>query len=270
MIGQAEPTTEVVPAWGGRLDLHVDKLGSGPPLLYLHPAGGLWWDPFLRTLAQHHTVYAPRLPGTAEGDSMAIHQLDSVGDLVLAYEGALRHLGLTSLPIIGTSFGGMVAAELAATFPDLPARLVLLAPGGLWQEDLPYNAEMMISPELAKKYLFADPDSAATRTIFPEITDPAAALDAAVNLIWATGCAAKFFWPIQDRGLSRRLHRITAPTLIVWGKGDAVVPAGYAAEYARLVPHATVELLDECGHVPQLEQLPQTLGLVTAFLEGRA
>ncbi|NPT55965.1 alpha/beta fold hydrolase [Paraburkholderia elongata] len=105
--------------WNGRLKMRVKVAGNGAPLLYLHPSAGLAWDPFLSYLAQRYTVYAPEFPGTSVGDPYAIHSIHNLADVVLAYEELVRSLGLHDPVVVGQSFGGMLAAELAATFPDL-------------------------------------------------------------------------------------------------------------------------------------------------------
>ena len=96
--------------------------------------------------------------------------------------------------------------------------------------------------------------------------DPEAAIAAIAGLSWAIGCTAKFVWPIPDKGLAKRLHRIEAPTLIVWGKQDRLVSSAYAAEFGRRIAGSRVEIIDECGHIPQLEQPEKTYALVSDFL----
>ena len=71
---------------------------------------------------------------------------------------------------------------------------------------------------------------------------------------------------MPDRGLARRLHRITAPTLVIWGAQDGLVPAVYAEEFGKRIAGARVEVLEGCGHVPQVEKQAETLALVRGFL----
>ena len=99
---------ETVEVWDGRLKLHVKVAGDGPPLLYFHPLSGLAWHPLLDQLAQRHTVYAPEHPGTSPGDTQAIAQVQTFTELLLAYEEAIRALGLEAPAAFGQSFGGMV------------------------------------------------------------------------------------------------------------------------------------------------------------------
>jgi pimeloyl-ACP methyl ester carboxylesterase len=85
-------------------------------------------------------------------------------------------------------------------------------------------------------------------------------------MVWSFGSAGKFIWPIPDRGLRDRLHRITSNTLIVWGRQDAFVPARYADDFADLIAHSKVAMIEQSGHLPQVEQFEQTAAAVDEFL----
>src|SRR6185437_1949922 len=128
---------EAVDVWDGRLLLHVKVAGDGPPLVFFHPLPGLEWQPLLYGLAEREHVYAPEHPGTSPDDPQALRDVHTVWELLLAYEEALRALGLERPAVVGMSFGGMVAADLAASFPTALSRLVLLSPIGLWRDDAP-------------------------------------------------------------------------------------------------------------------------------------
>src|SRR5918911_1416813 len=112
--------------WDGRLQIQVKVAGNGPPAVYFHAAGGPLWDVFLDALAEHYTVYAPEHPGTSPGDPNAIEQVDDLWDLVLIYAELFDKLELRSPAVVGQSFGGMVACEVAASFPERVSKLVLL------------------------------------------------------------------------------------------------------------------------------------------------
>ena len=251
----------------GKGSVPVRVSGNGPPLLYLHSEIGLTWDNFLADLATNHTVYAPEFPGTAAGDADAIHQYDDLLDVVLAYEELVRARGLERAVVIGHSFGGMLAAELAAMFPDLFSGVVLIDAFGLWSNTHPTSSDLMEGPyERIPEVLFHDPHCPAAQSMRIPSVDAADALDRAAACIWAIGCAAKFLWPVPERGLAKRLHRITAPTLIVWGAQDAVVPVHYASRFADQIAESRMQIIDNCGHIPQLEQEAQTIAAVGAFL----
>jgi pimeloyl-ACP methyl ester carboxylesterase len=256
---------ETVEVAGGRLRLHVKVAGDGPPLLYFHPLPGLAWQPFLDRLASQFTVYAPEHPGTTPGEPHAIQDVHTFWELLLLYEEAVRALGLDRPAAIGQSFGGMVAADLAATFPGLFGRLVLLSPIGLWRDDAPIPLMQMVAgpPEDVPSYLSAHPQALA-----PDLpADPDQIPAAIAQSAWNIGCTTKFAWPIADHGLGRRLHRIAIPTLIVWGREDALVPVAYAAEFGERIAGSRVELIDDCGHALQADQPARTWAAVSAFLE---
>jgi pimeloyl-ACP methyl ester carboxylesterase len=257
---------EIVPVWGGRVDLRVQVRGSGPPLVFLHPAGGFAWDPFLEELAGSRTVYAPLVPGTSPADPDAIDEVRDLGELVLIVQEGLLALGLQGADLVGSSFGGMLACELQATFPGMFGRLVVLDPIGLWRDDAPVANWLMAGPEELPALLFADPASEAAAAMLALPEDPVAMADAIAAMTWAMGCTAKFVWPIPEKGLARRLHRVTADTLVIWGREDALVPVAYAEEFGRQIAGARVEILDGCGHVPQAERRHETLALVREHL----
>ena len=261
---------DTVDVWDGRLRLHVKVAGDGPPLLFFHPLSGLAWQPLLDQLAQRHTVYAPEHPGTSPGDPKAIEQVQTFTELLLIYEELTRQLGLNRPAAVGQSFGGMVAADLAATFPALFSRLVLLSPLGLWRDDAPIPLMQMVAgpPEDLPKYLFAHPGSEAAQAALALPGDPELIPKAIAQGAWNIGCTTKFAWPIADHGLGRRLHRIQVPTLIVWGRQDALIPVAYAAEFGSRIAGSQVEVIDDCGHVVQADQPEHTWTALSKFLAG--
>ncbi|TWH10877.1 pimeloyl-ACP methyl ester carboxylesterase [Rhodococcus rhodochrous J45] len=259
-------TEQTVDVWGGRLTITVKIAGAGTPLLYLHPAAGLAWDPFLSHLASRYTVYAPEFPGTSDGNPYAIHTIDTLSDMVLAYEELIRALGLDRPVVVGQSFGGMLAAELAAAFPALPEKLILLDPIGLWSEAAPTANWIATPPEQLPALLFHDPTSPAAQSMLAPSDDIEQQQAAAAAMVWAFGCTGKFAWPIPDRGLRYRLHRVVAPTLIVWGREDRLVSAAYAEQFHKLIADSTVTIIEDCGHIPQVEKLDETLEAVDKFL----
>lgn len=259
---------EAVPVWNGKLTVRAKVAGAGEALVYLHPANGLHWDPFLSHLALSHTVYAIEFPGTSSGDPYAIHLIDSLADMVLVYEELMRSLGLTRPALVGQSFGGMMAAELAAAFPEIVSKLVLLSPLGLWREDLPVARWLEAEPQAMPALLFHDPNSPAAQSMLALPEDPDIAAAAIAAQTWATGVTGKFCWPIPDRGLRARLHRVSAPALVVWGRQDRLNPVGYTEEWRRELRDVQVAVVEDCGHIPQVEKLDETIALVDAFLAG--
>jgi pimeloyl-ACP methyl ester carboxylesterase len=253
--------------WQDRIETEVEIAGSGPPLVYLHGPLGLAPDrAFVARLANANTVYAPRHPGTTPGDPDAVHALDSWLDLIVYHGELLDWLELGAPAFVGHSFGGLVAAEFAAAMPKSVARLVLIDPIGLWRDDLPVKNWMLLNESERRPSLFADPDGEAARRFFGVPDDPTQRIDTLAHSIWAQACTGKFVWPVPDRGLKQRVHRIAAPTLIIWGKADRIIDAAYAQEFAKRIAGARIALIDNAGHLPHLEQPDAVAKAVNEFL----
>lgn len=257
-----------VEVWDGQVRTQVIVGGEGPPLLYLHAILGLQWDPFLDVLARTHTVYAPYLPGTVPGDPDAHKAIEDVWDLTLCYDEILDALGIDQAAVVGHSFGGMLGAELAACNPSRVSKLVLLCPIGLWTDGRPFQNPHLLSLEELGAAAFADPSGPVATMALAMPDDPEALGEALIAISWSMGVASKFWWPIPDRGLHKRIHRITAPTLVIWGDQDGLISPEYAADFARLIPNARAEVLSNSAHVPQLERYDVVPDMVTAFLSA--
>lgn len=256
--------------WNGAFDIYVNCFGNGPPLVYLHQAVGFHRDEFLDALAEQFTIYAPEYPGTSPEAPDAVRAVDRLSDMVLIYEEVIRTLGLENPILIGQSFGGMLAAEVAAAFPSLPSRLILLDAVGLWDVTDPIADWVSAPLETLPELLFKDPEGAAVQKFIALPDDPAARADILASNIWSVGCTARFLWPIPEAGLATRLHRIAAPTLILWGRHDRLAPVSYAHRFAGAITNARVIIVEGAGHVPQAEALIPTCEATFDFLEGAA
>jgi pimeloyl-ACP methyl ester carboxylesterase len=236
--------------WQDKIATDVLVIGSGPPLLYLHGPWGLGGDrAFLDLLAATHTVYAPKHPGTSDGDPDAVHEVHQWWDLILYYGELLDRLELQNIVVVGHSFGGLVACEIAAAMPARVNRLI-------------------VSPEDLRAALFADPTGEAAQKFFSLPSEPAARIEAQVGFVWSQACTGKFVWPIPDKGLKRHIHRLTMPALIIWGKADGVIAPAYADEFSRRIANARVVLVDGAGHMPHLEKTEAVAGLVQEFVSA--
>jgi pimeloyl-ACP methyl ester carboxylesterase len=267
MRGVSETQERTVSVWQNRVRIRVLSKGRGPSLVFFHGPWGLAWDPFLDELARSFTVHAPEHPGTSPDAHDDVYHLDGLWDLVLCYEELMAALGITRAALVGHSFGGMVACELAAAYPDRARRQALIAPLGFWRDPDRIVNWMMLEPGELRRHLFADPECEAARLMFPrsEVQD-AAAIAARVRLVWAMGATGKFIWPIPDKGLKKRIHRVEAPTLLVWGEGDRLVPSVYADEFAGRLRDARVQMVANTGHAPHLEQPVAVARAVRDFL----
>src|SRR3954452_4110115 len=244
----------------GPIRARVLVAGTGSPVLFLHGAGGLFWDPLLDALAGEHTVYAVEHPGGAGSD--ALEHLPGIWELVLFYDELLDRLGLDAVDVVGHSFGGMVAAELAANSPRRVSRLVLIAPIGFWRDDHPIPDIAGIPPESLPALVLADPAGPLAAPLAPPMDDPQARFEAAMLM----ASVLHFIWPIPDKGLRRRIHRISAPTLLVWGEQDGLVHPAYAEEFTSRLRESRLETIAGAGHLPQLEQFDAVRAVVIPYL----
>jgi pimeloyl-ACP methyl ester carboxylesterase len=259
-------TTQTVTVWQGRVPLRVRVEGAGPAVVFFHGPWGLTWGPFLDALARSFTVHAPEHPGTTPGEPDTIQQVDTLWDLILCYDELLERLGLRDVMLVGHSFGAMMACEVAAMQPSRVRRLVLIDPIGLWRDDAPVINWMLLAPQELPAHVFRQPDGPAAKALFSVPDDPEEGAQARTRLAWAMGATGKFIWPIPDKGLRKRMHRITAPALLVWGESDRLVPRAYAKELAGRLTEARLEVVAGAGHAPHLEQPETTARLVQAFL----
>ncbi len=255
--------------WQDRIETDVEICGGGPPLVYLHGPWGLRPDrDFIARLAGAHTVYAPRHPGTTPGDPDAVHSLNDWLDLLVYYGELFDRLALDAPAVAGHSFGALVAAELAAAAPKSVRRLVLVDPVGLWRDDHPVKNWMVLGDAERRPSLFADPKGDAAERFFAIPSDPNERVEVLAQSAWSLACTGKFVWPIADRGLKQRIHRIATPTLIVWGDRDRIIDPVYAGEFAKRIAGARTELIRGAGHLPHLEQPETAAKAVLGFLGG--
>jgi pimeloyl-ACP methyl ester carboxylesterase len=254
--------------WQGRIETDVEIAGSGPALVYLHGPWGLNPDRgFVARLAGTHTVYAPRHPGTTSGDPEAVHSLEGWLDLLIYYGELLDRLHLDeSAVFVGHSFGALVAAELAAAMPKSVKKLALIDPVGLWRDEDPVKNWMVLSDTERRPSLFADPKGEAAEQFFAVPSDASERVEVLTQVVWSQACTGKFVWPLPDRGLNRRIHRIAAPTLIVWGEGDRIAAPVYAEEFAKRIAGARIAMIGKAGHLPHLEQPEAVAKAVLGFI----
>jgi len=253
-----EPVSEFIEVNG--LPTHLFRGGSGPPLVYLHgvaPAGE--WLPLHDCLAQRFTVYAPDHPGF--GRTERPESLEGMDDLVLHYDELFRALELTAPPLVGFSLGGWIAADFAVTYPDRVSALVLLNAAGLHLDGaLIGDLSALAGRKLAETVFH---DQALAREFFGARRGP----EARVEQFRALTTAALLAWnPWFDPKLARRLRRVSAPALALWGEHDRLIPPAYAHAYAEALPDCRVEILPGCGHMAPIECPEAVADAITRFL----
>jgi pimeloyl-ACP methyl ester carboxylesterase len=244
---------------GGRV--HLFRGGAGEPLLFLHAAGGAGtWLEFHRLLERGFDVIAPDHPGFGGSDEFP--DAEGVDDLVYHYLDVMDQLGLDRPHVVGASFGGWIAAELAVAAPHRIASLVLLSPAGLRLPDHPVTDLFLMSPEELAGSLYRDPAIAAKA--FPASPD----LDFVLAQYRDLTALARFTWApfMSNPKLERRLHRITVPTLVAAPSEDRVVPVAHARRYAELIPGARLIEVADCGHAMYFERPAEFADITASFV----
>ncbi len=266
MTARRKPTARLsercIRAGGDKV--RVWEKGRGRPLgvlagLFGFPA----WTPFLEALSAKRRVVVPSLPGHPGGADF--RRLDDLADWVIATQELLEAAGLEGADLVGLGPGGTLAAEAAAFSPRLVKRLALVAPFGLFDEREPV-ADLWAKrvSELPATFSAKPAEFAAQVLAPPAGADP---IEFQVQQVRALEAAARLLWPFGDRGLAKRLRRITAPTLLIWGSADAIVPASYAKRFAAGIAGRTrIRSLANAGHRADFDAPEALAKAVLAFL----
>jgi pimeloyl-ACP methyl ester carboxylesterase len=258
-------------------------IGEGPPVVFIHGLGGCWqnWlDNLPHFAAAGHRAIAIDLPGFGFSP-MPSWEISVPAYGLLIDEFCLR-LGLDGATLVGNSMGGFIAAETAVAMPSWIDRLVLVSAAGISHARMRREPVMAISRalhllnpltlrvnrsglgrpgvrQLAFQGVFRHPQRIRRELLY----------EYSVNAVGAPGMlpaiAALTGYDFLDR-----LPRIEVSTLLVWGRNDLVVPAADAPGYQQRIPDCTLEIFDDCGHVPMSERPVRFNRLVGEFIERGA
>jgi pimeloyl-ACP methyl ester carboxylesterase len=251
----------------GRFSVVVAESGAGFPTVYLHgellpPTPPPWLD----DLADTRWILAPQHPGF--GRSTGLEHLDDLVDLTMYYLDLFDELDLGRLDLIGESFGGMIAAELAALAPERIRRLALVAPLGFWIDAQPTLDVFALPAGEIHRHAWAAPDASPGLAYSPGQGTDDEKRRAHVERMRSLAAAGKFVFPIPDKGLRKRIHRVAAPTLLLWGAEDRIVPPAYGALFQERIRGAQLVTVAGAGHFPLLECPGEALGALRVFLDA--
>jgi pimeloyl-ACP methyl ester carboxylesterase len=257
----------------GPFEVETLRVGAGPPVLLIHGVNPIHSAaPFLARLTAHAEVIAPSHPGF--GGSPLPPDFDTMYDLVQLYLAILDAIPADDVTVIGFSFGGWIAAELAVANPKRLGRLILVDPVGIklsGREDRDIVHFFNTDPNELNRRSWHDPERRPAgiyglgwqATISAAMTDQEM-ISFARN--WDSLCLYAWKPHMYNPQLKHWLHRISVPTKLIWGEADRIVTPDYGRAYASLIPGAQFTIVPDAGHHPELEQADAFVTAVTEFL----
>lgn len=244
--------------------------GDIEPIVYLHGLGGAGkWEAYHMAMGTVALTYAPQLPGWRDSRPPAgMGSVQDYGAFALAF---LDAVGLNTVTLVGHSIGAWMALHLAVAHPDRIARLILVDPMGIEVPSAPPADLGTMDEEAFATAVFGKLGLIATAQPYgfgaewenvrqgPEFERQWKGREFVVNLVQG---------PCSDPELTRRVPSIEAETLLIWGRLDGLVPLSHGEALRAAMPHARLEVIDRCGHLPMVEK-PETFHrLLRNFLVG--
>lgn len=245
--GSLRPVRTLTTATG----LTVQDRDRTRPFLLLHGGGGvLTMAGFADLLAErtHSRVLLPTHPGF--GGTPRSAALTNVRDLAAAYVGMLEELDLADVTVIGNSFGGWLAAEIALQQSPRVSGAVIVDGIGIESDDHPVTDVSGLSIVDIQQLSWHDPSKAPV-PVSAGGTGPSPDVQALIGYTGPT---------MSDPTLAERLGAIDIPVHVVWGESDRIAGPEYGKAFAAAIPLATYTLLPRTGHLPQLETPEELLG----------
>ena len=241
--------------------INITRSGSGQAMLLLHGAGGSANLEELReNLAEDYEVILPDHPGF--GLSQQSNYLNSVSDLSFYYLDFIKELNLKDIHLVGHSMGGWIAAEVAVRSTANITSLTLISSAGIHVKGVTKGDIFLWSPEELVRNLYVNQD------IISDMLSYEASSEEIEIMVRNRVAAARYAWHprFYNPDLAKWLHRIDIPTLILWGGQDKIFPAEYATAFKELIPHAQMEILNQCGHVPHMDRPDEFYPRLKSFL----
>ncbi len=261
---------------GVRLRVRDSGPRDAPAVILLHGFGASLdtWEPWAQALSSRFRVIRFDLPG------FGLTGADPTGDYTDARSmqvllGQMDQLGLDRAGIVGNSLGGRIAWNFAALHPDRVSRLVLVAPDGFASPGFEYGRATDIPLMMQALLPYVAPRSMLKANLAAAYARPEALSEATVtryrDMMLAPGVRPAILARMSQtilRDPGPILAGIQAPTLLLWGETDGMIPITNAADYLRLMPNATLVRLPNMGHLPFEEDPAGSLPSVERFLSG--
>ena len=269
-LGVSEEDSQFIAV--GDIDTHYLEAGEGPVLLLIHgtPSHTYTWRRMFDDLCENFRVIAFDLKGNGLTDSPdADYTMESLTDFTVEFMDAL---GLGQATIAGHSSGGEIAWRLALRDPERVKRLVLISPSGYPRDDLPFTESLLRVPLLGRIAAGMTPRWLVRMGLEDALYEEADVTE---------GLVERYYQCLRKKGNRaamrknaceepddryQRIAEIRVPCLVVWGEHDRSVPTSHADLFDRDLPEVRVEILPQCGHMPQWEKPDEVLRLMADFL----
>jgi pimeloyl-ACP methyl ester carboxylesterase len=241
--------------------VRVQRKGSGSPVLVLHGEEGVGqWHPLYEQLSRRHQVLVPEHPGMGQSDQPA--WLESIQDVVYHELDLLDAMGLEQVNVVGESFGGWLAAELAVGHTPRIRKLVLIGPYGVRPAGTSMPDIFAMSGEQLAQATYHDQALAA------RVAEHRPSREELERQLRDKATLSRVGWNpyLEDPQLQVWLRRVTCPTLLIWGAQDRIVPVNVAQAWLARLPDATLHVVENAGHLPQVERADEVARAVSAFL----
>ncbi len=244
-------------------NVHLMRAGSGDPVLILHhDIGTLDRTIFYDSISSQFDTLVPHHPGYSRSDRP--DWMRSVRDIAVMHQWLISNLGIGKISIVGLGFGGWIAAEMATMAPNTIQNLVLVGAMGVKPKDDFIMDQALFNHLEYTRAGFHDP------TAYEKVFGKEPPTDLVVEWEICREMNFRIAWKpyMYSQTLPHLLGAVTAPTLVVWGDDDKIVPRSAAEIYIDHLPNGQLEIVPKCGHYVDLEKPKELANLVTSFIRG--
>ena len=246
---------------------YLEEGASGSNVVLVHGLGASAerWEYVIPRLSKKHHVIAPDLIGFGYSDKPSVdYTPEFFAKFLFDF---LDALGITKTSLVGSSLGGQIIVECAITQNKIIEKIVLVSPSGFMKQSTPtLDAYMMAA-------LYPSQDGA--KTAFQMMAGPdkeidARTIDGFVQRMTLPNAKLAFMSTVlgfkNSAVLSERLGQITAPTLVIWGRHDSLIPIKYSKEFLSSIKNCQFAEMEDCGHTPYVEDPARFSEILLKFL----
>ena len=244
------------------IDLKYQTTGEGPILMLMHGANGsMSFIPVIEELSKKYQVILPDHPGF--GNSTQADWIETIPDLAYFYLDIFETMDLDEIHLVGHSMGGWISAEIVIRNTHRIKSLTLVSSAGINIEGTPMGDLFSWSQEEAAHQVFARKEFINQMLTYEPNQDEMALMQQNRRMAMLLCQEVQF----QNPEIKKWAHRLTKPTLILWGDSDGIFPEPFAHAYHDLIPNSELEIFKDCGHVPMAEAREDFILRLVNFLE---